>query len=59
MRPRADALTVVRPVINTYPMGWLKDLRLSAEWLEPVMDDPNSYQLEREGTLWANATMSF
>jgi hypothetical protein len=34
-------------------------LRLSAEWLQPVMDDPNGNQLEREGTLWANATMSF
>lgn len=43
--------------INT--VGPLKGLRLSAEWLQPVMDDPNGYQLEREGTLWANATMSF
>ncbi|HXG78957.1 MAG TPA: transporter [Methyloceanibacter sp.] len=39
--------------------GALRGLRLSAEWLQPVMDDPNGYQLEREGTLWANATMSF
>lgn len=46
--------------VNTVvPSGPLKGLRLSAEWLEPVMDDPNNYQLEREGTLWANATMSF
>jgi hypothetical protein len=46
--------------VNTViPDGPLKGLRLSAEWLEPVMDDPNGYQLEREGTLWANATMSF
>jgi hypothetical protein len=22
-------------------------------------DDPNGYQLEREGALWANASMSF
>jgi Putative MetA-pathway of phenol degradation len=39
--------------------GPLKGLRLSAEWLQPVLDDPNGYQLKREGTLWANATMSF
>jgi hypothetical protein len=46
--------------VNTVvPSGPLKGLRLSAEWLQPVMDDPNGYQLEREGTLWANATMSF
>jgi hypothetical protein len=46
--------------VNTVvPGGPLKGLRLSAEWLQPVMDDPNGYQLKREGTLWANATMSF
>jgi hypothetical protein len=46
--------------VNTVVTGGpLKGLRLSAEWLQPVMDDPNGYQLEREGTLWANATMSF
>jgi hypothetical protein len=46
--------------VNTVvPSGPLKGLRLSAEWLEPVMDDPNGYQLKRDGTLWANATMSF
>jgi hypothetical protein len=46
--------------VNTVvPYGALKGLRLSAEWLQPVMDDPNGYQLEREGTLWANASMSF
>jgi len=39
--------------------GPLRGLRLSAEWLQPVMDDPNGYQLEREGTLWTNATLSF
>ena len=48
------------PRFNTaVPGGPLKGLRLSAEWLQPVMDDPNGYQLEREETLWANATMSF
>ncbi|MGB2933411.1 MAG: transporter [Methyloceanibacter sp.] len=39
--------------------GTLKGLRLSAEWLQPVEDDPNGYQLEREGTLWADASISF
>jgi hypothetical protein len=46
--------------VNTVvPNGALRGLRLSAEWLQPVMDDPNGYQLEREGTLWANASMAF
>ena len=46
--------------INTVvPSGPLTGLRLSAEWLQPVMDDPNGYQLEREGTLWANVSKSF
>jgi hypothetical protein len=39
--------------------GALKGLRLSAEWLQPIEDNPNGYQLERKGTIWANATMSF
>ncbi len=46
--------------VNTVvPSGAFKGLRLSAEWLQPVYDDPNGYQLERDGTLWANATMAF
>lgn len=46
--------------VNTVvPSGSLKGLRLSAEWLQPVFDDPNGYQLEREGTLWLNASMAF
>jgi hypothetical protein len=46
--------------INTVvPSGALRGLRLSAEWLQPVYDDPNGYQLERDGTLWANATLSW
>jgi hypothetical protein len=46
--------------VNTVvPSGALRGLRLSAEWLQPVMDDPNGYQLEREGTIWANASMAF
>jgi hypothetical protein len=46
--------------VNTVvPSGPLAGLRLSAEWLQPVRDDPNGYQLERDGTLWANASMSW
>jgi hypothetical protein len=46
--------------INTVvPSGALKGLRLSAEWLQPVGEDVNGYQLERDGTLWANASMAF
>jgi hypothetical protein len=46
--------------VNTVvPGGAFKGLRVSAEWLQPVFDDPNGYQLEREGTLWVNATKSF
>jgi hypothetical protein len=41
------------------PAGTLKGLRIGAEWLEPIEDDPNGYQLEREGTLWVNASMAF
>lgn len=46
--------------INTVvPSGAPAGLRLSAEWLQPVYDDPNGYQLERDGTLWANASISW
>lgn len=46
--------------VNTVvPGGTLQGLRVSAEWLQPVFDDPNGYQLEREGTLWVNASKSF
>jgi Putative MetA-pathway of phenol degradation len=46
--------------INTVvPSGTFKGLRLSAEWLQPVGEDVNGYQLERDGTLWANASMAF
>ena len=46
--------------INTVvPSGALKGLRLSAEWLQPVEQDVNGYQLKRDGTLWANASMAF
>ncbi len=46
--------------INTVvPSGTFKGLRLSAEWLQPVGEDVNGYQLERDGTLWANASIAF
>ena len=46
--------------VNTVvPSGPLKGLRLSAEWLQPVDDDPNGYQPRRDGTIWANASMAF
>lgn len=46
--------------INTVvPSGALKGLRFSAEWLQPVDENVNGYQLERNGTLWANTTISF
>lgn len=46
--------------INTVvPSGPLKGLRFSAEWLQPVDENVNGYQLERNGTLWANTTYSF
>jgi hypothetical protein len=46
--------------VNTVvPSGSLKGLRLSAEWLQPVDEDVNGYQLERDGTLWANASLAF
>jgi hypothetical protein len=46
--------------INTVvPSGFLKGHRFSAEWLEPVHDDVNGYQLERDGTLWLNWSKAF
>ena len=27
--------------------------QIGVEWLQPVADDPNGYQLERRGTLYA------
>jgi len=46
--------------INTVvPSGPLAGLRLSAEWLQPVDENVNGFQLERNGTLWANTTISF
>jgi len=41
----------------TIPSGSLAGNTLSVEWLQPVEDDVNGYQLERSGTL--NATWSY
>jgi hypothetical protein len=46
--------------INTVvPSGLLKGHRLSAEWLQPIEDDVNGYQQEREGSLWINWSKAF
>jgi hypothetical protein len=46
--------------LNTVvPSGPLMGHRLSAEWLQPLEDDVNGYQQEREGTLWVNWSKSF
>jgi hypothetical protein len=46
--------------VNTVvPSGALKGHRFAVEWLEPVHDDVNGYQLEREGTLWLNWSKAF
>ncbi len=41
------------------PIGAFKGNRLSVEWLQPVMDDVNGFQLEREGTLVATWSLTF
>jgi hypothetical protein len=41
------------------PRGPLAGHRLSAEWLEPLGDDLNGYQLERSGTLHVAWTKAF
>lgn len=46
--------------INTVvPSGALQGHRLSVEWLEPLRDDVNGYQQEREGTFYANWSKAF
>jgi hypothetical protein len=46
--------------VNTVvPSGPFKGHRFSLEWLEPVYDDVNGYQLERDGTLWLNWSKAF
>lgn len=41
------------------PEGALKGHRLSVEWLEPLQDDVNGYQQERDGTLYVNWSKAF
>ncbi len=46
--------------INTVvPSGPLQGHRLGVEWLQPIEDDVNGYQQEREGTLWVNWSKAF
>lgn len=39
--------------------GALQGNRLSVEWVQPVMDDVNGYQVERVGTLFAKWSYTF
>jgi hypothetical protein len=41
------------------PSGFLAGNRLSVEWLQPVLDDVNGYQLERTGALIAAWSVEF
>ena len=41
------------------PDGALKGHRLSIEWMEPLRDDVNGYQQERDGTLYVNWSKAF
>jgi hypothetical protein len=41
------------------PSGDLAGNRVSVEWLQPVQDDVNGYQLERDGTLSATWNVAF
>ncbi len=41
------------------PDGYLAGNRFAVEWLEPVHDDANGYQLERTGTLFVNWSVDF
>ena len=41
------------------PIAGLKDNRLSFEWLQPVEDDFNGYQLERDGSLSVSFSLKF
>jgi len=43
----------------TMPTGNLQGNRLSFEWLQPVHDDANGYQLQRTGALAANWSYAF
>ena len=41
------------------PTGDLRGNRVSVEWLQPVQDNVNGYQLQREGTLTATWGLAF
>ncbi len=41
------------------PIAGLKDNRLSVEWLQPVAEDFNGFQLERDGSLFASFSLKF
>lgn len=41
------------------PSGDLAGNRISVEWLQPVEDDVNGYQLERDGALSATWNVTF
>ncbi len=41
------------------PIAGLKDNRLSVEWLQPVEDDFNGFQLERDGSLFVSFSLTF
>ena len=41
------------------PRGSFEGVQLSVEWLQPLAEDWNGYQLERTGTLAASIGMSF
>ncbi|MGL4395456.1 MAG: transporter [Hyphomicrobium sp.] len=41
------------------PDGALKGHRLSVEWLQPIRDDVNGFQQERDGTFYANWSKAF
>lgn len=43
----------------TVPSGDLQGNRIGVEWLQPVQDDVNGYQLEREGALSATWSVMF
>jgi hypothetical protein len=43
----------------TIPQGEWQGNRFSVEWLQPVDDDVNGYQLERTGTLAATWGVMF
>jgi len=43
----------------TVPSGGLKGNSLGVEWLQPIEDDVNGYQLEREGALSATWSVMF